>query len=130
MVNSQVSKARIAVELRATQEHAHPGFLEKVLGQLAIACEIEQVAQQPMLILENQLVQNAGVVALRPSATRAFSVRIWSASWSVAACISLSLTDKGLRKTLLVASFSSFSTTSNLRVPFGRLLACARRCCS
>src|ERR1700679_1514190 len=46
-------KAGIAVELRAAHQHAHPGLLEKILGHLAVPCEVKQIAQQAMLILDN-----------------------------------------------------------------------------
>jgi hypothetical protein len=57
-------EARIAVELSAAEEDTHPGFLEEVFGELAIAGEIEQIAQEAVLVLQNQLVKELGVMAL------------------------------------------------------------------
>ena len=55
-----------AVVLGAARQHAHPGLLEQVLGHVAIAGEEEQVAQQPVLILHNQAVQQLRIVPAKP----------------------------------------------------------------
>lgn len=58
-------EARIAVELGAAQQHPHPRFLEKILGHLPIAGEIQQIPQQPVLILQDEFVQQLGIVPLQ-----------------------------------------------------------------
>jgi len=59
-------EARLAVELGAAGEDTHPGFLEQVFGELAVAGEIEQIAQQAVLVLEDELVEDLRIVATEP----------------------------------------------------------------
>jgi len=59
-------KARVAVELIAAQEHAHPGLLKEVFGLLAVAGEVEQVTQQAVLVAQDERVEQLRVVALEP----------------------------------------------------------------
>ena len=63
-------KARLTFELRAADKDPHPRFLKEVFGQFAIAGEVEQVAQQAMLVLNDEAVQDSGILptqALRNS---------------------------------------------------------------
>ena len=57
-------EAGIAVELGAAHEHTHPGFLKKVFGDFAIAGEVKEVAEEAVLIFENQLVEDMRVMTL------------------------------------------------------------------
>jgi hypothetical protein len=59
-------EARLAVVLRAAQQHPHPGLLEEVFGDLALAGQEQQVAQQAVLIELDQLVEQFGVLRFRP----------------------------------------------------------------
>ena len=47
-------KARSPVELAGPIERAHPGFLHQVLGQIAAGGEVDQIAQQPVVVLRDQ----------------------------------------------------------------------------
>ena len=66
MVNSQVSKPRLAVELRAPHQHPHPDLLKQVFGGLAVPGKEEQVAQQPVLVAHNQLIQQPRLAPFQP----------------------------------------------------------------
>jgi hypothetical protein len=57
-VNSQV----LAVVLAAALQHPQPGFLEKVFGGFTAAGQVNQIAQQTMLILFDQPIQQVGIV--------------------------------------------------------------------
>src|SRR5581483_530300 len=50
---------RLDIELTATDENPHPDLLEEVCGHLAVSGEKKQVAQQPVLIADDQLVEQA-----------------------------------------------------------------------
>ena len=58
-------EAGLAVELRAAQQHADPGLLEEILRDLAVAGEEEQIAQQPVLKLFDQAIEQLGILALQ-----------------------------------------------------------------
>ena len=47
IVNEPGIKPSLAVVLAATHQNPHPDLLKKVLGQGAVAGQIEQIAQQP-----------------------------------------------------------------------------------
>ncbi len=53
----------------AAFHHANPGLLEEVLGQIAIPCQVDQIAQQPMLILLDETVQQ---VRIAPAKTTSY----------------------------------------------------------
>jgi hypothetical protein len=55
-----------AVVLMAAFEDANPRFLEKIFGALAAGGQIEQIAEQPVLVLLDQLIEEIGVAALEP----------------------------------------------------------------
>ena len=55
-----------AVVLVAAFEDANPGFLKKIFGALAARSQIEQIAEEPVLILLDQLIEEIGVAALEP----------------------------------------------------------------
>ena len=55
---------RFAVILVAALEDADPRFLEKIFGALFVAGDVEQVAEQAVLILLDQAVEQVGVAAL------------------------------------------------------------------
>ena len=61
MVSSQVHEAASAVVVVALLQHAHPGFLEQVLGGSAVPGQMQQVAQQAMLILRDQCVEQVRI---------------------------------------------------------------------
>ena len=56
----------LAIELVASLQYTHPGLLEDVFRSLPVAGEVEQVAQQAMLVLDDQLIEQLGIVALQP----------------------------------------------------------------
>ena len=57
-------EAGLAVVLGAAEQDAHPGLLKEVFGDLALAGEEEQVAQEAMLVELDEAVEESGVVAL------------------------------------------------------------------
>ena len=61
-------------------QHPHPGLLEQVLGDLALAGKEQQVAQQPVLVELDQVVKQLGVLTLQAAAIAAFS------RWLCSAC--------------------------------------------
>src|ERR1700735_4821897 len=73
-VNDQVAgdgeqpgiEAGLAIELVASLQYTHPGLLEDIFRSLAVAGEVEQVAQQAMLVLNDQLIEQLRIVALQP----------------------------------------------------------------
>jgi len=58
-------KFRFAVVLVAAFEHADPSFLEKILRARFVAGDIHEVAEQPVLILLDQTVQQVRVAPLQ-----------------------------------------------------------------
>src|SRR5579862_3775923 len=74
IVNDQVARngeqpgieARLAVKLPAADQYPHPDLLKEVFGQFAAAGQKEQVAQQTMLIADDQFVQQTGFLLLEP----------------------------------------------------------------
>src|SRR6476619_2761074 len=56
----------LAVVLVAALQDAYPCFLEKILGALAIASDVKQIAEQPVLILLDQAVEQLGIAASQP----------------------------------------------------------------
>jgi hypothetical protein len=50
--------------LAPAYQYPHPDLLKEVLGHLPVAGQIKQVAQQPVLVANDQLVQQAGVLPL------------------------------------------------------------------
>ena len=54
-----------AVVLVAAFEDADPGFLEKIFGALFVAGDVDEVAEQAVLILLDQAVEQVGVAALQ-----------------------------------------------------------------
>src|SRR5271166_1314320 len=59
-------KSRLAVKLSAAHQHPHPDFLKQVFGKLPIPGQEEQVAQQPVLIAHNQLIQQPCLAPFQP----------------------------------------------------------------
>ena len=57
-------EAGLAVVLSAAQEDTHPGLLEEVFGDLALAGEEEEIAQEAVLVELDELVEDLGVLAL------------------------------------------------------------------
>jgi hypothetical protein len=55
----------LAVVLMAAFEDSNPGFLEKVFSQLAVSGEVGQIAQQAMLILLDQTVEQIRVATAK-----------------------------------------------------------------
>ena len=53
-----------AVVLATTLEHPHPGLLKKILGELAVAGEIEQIAEETVLIGEDEGIEELDVTLL------------------------------------------------------------------
>src|SRR5260370_33935685 len=51
----------LAVVLMAAFQHANPGFLEEVLGQFTISRQINQIPEQPVLILLDETVQQVRI---------------------------------------------------------------------
>src|SRR5258707_612500 len=51
----------LAVVLMAAFQHANPGFLEEVLGQFAISRQVNQIPEQPVLILLDETVQQVRI---------------------------------------------------------------------
>src|SRR5437667_7127040 len=47
----------------AAFQHPYPGFLEEVLGQFTISRKINQMPEQPVVILLNQAVEQVGIPA-------------------------------------------------------------------
>ena len=66
-------KFPLAVVLMAAFEDANPGFLEKIFGALAVRGEVQQVAEEPELILLDQSVEHVRV-ALLEAASECFGV--------------------------------------------------------
>ncbi len=66
-------EAGFAVVLRAAEQDTHPGFLEEIFGGLAFAGEEEEIAQEAMLVGLDELIEEGGIVRLRPRAISAFS---------------------------------------------------------
>src|SRR5712664_3978187 len=64
-------KLRLAVVLVATLEDADPRLLEKVFGPLSASRDVDEIAEQAVLILLDQAVEQVGV-ALLQSARDAF----------------------------------------------------------
>ena len=58
-------KSGPAVVLVAALENADPGFLEKIFGALPVPSDVDEVAEQPVLILLDQAVEKIGVAALQ-----------------------------------------------------------------
>jgi hypothetical protein len=58
-------KTRLAVELPAPHQNPHPDLLEQVLGHLAVPGQIQQIPHQPVLVADNQLIQQPGILALQ-----------------------------------------------------------------
>src|SRR6267378_1571626 len=69
IVDRQISRDRIkpcaefmaSIVLMAALQHANPGFLEKVLCQLTISRQVNQITKQPMLILLDETVQQVRI---------------------------------------------------------------------
>ena len=59
-------KPRLAVILPTTHQNTHPDLLEEVLSLFAIAGQIEQIAEQTVLVTNDQLVQKPGILTLEP----------------------------------------------------------------
>ena len=74
MIDDQVARdgkqpgvePRLPVELCAAHQDPHPDLLEQILCHLAIARQIKEIAQQAVLIADNQLVKQASVLTLEP----------------------------------------------------------------
>lgn len=49
----------------AALEDAYPGLLEKILGQLAIAGQVQQVAEEAVLVLLDEAVEHIRIAALQ-----------------------------------------------------------------
>ena len=47
----------------AAFQHANPGFLEEVFRQFAIARQVDQITQKPMLILLDEMVEQVWIAA-------------------------------------------------------------------
>src|SRR6266852_5717674 len=58
-------KFGFAVVLVAALENADPGLLEKILGALFVSGDVDQVAEQAVLILLNQAVEQIRVALLQ-----------------------------------------------------------------
>jgi len=58
-------KFPFAVVLMAAFEDPEPGFLEEIFGAFAVCSEVQQVAEQPELVLLDQAVEKVGVAALQ-----------------------------------------------------------------
>ena len=58
-------KFPFAVVLVAAFEDTQPGFLEKILGAFAVGGEMQQVTEQPELVLLDQLIEQFGITALQ-----------------------------------------------------------------
>ena len=58
-------EAGFAVVLGAAKQDAHPGLLEEVFGDFALAGQEEQVAQEAMLIELDEVVEEFGVLTLQ-----------------------------------------------------------------
>src|SRR5713101_1677420 len=58
-------KFRLSVVLVAALKDADPGLLEKILGALSVSRYVYQVAEQPILILLDQAVEQIGVALLQ-----------------------------------------------------------------
>jgi hypothetical protein len=52
--------------LAAANENAHPDLLKKVFGGFAVTGEEEQIAQQPVLVADDELIEQAGFLVLEP----------------------------------------------------------------
>src|SRR5580658_5012733 len=59
-------KPRLPVELAAAHEYAHPDLLKKIFGHLSMSCEIKKIAQQAVLVADDQLVEQPGILTLEP----------------------------------------------------------------
>jgi hypothetical protein len=59
-------KPRLTVVLPATDEHAHPNFLEQVLCLVPIPSQIKQIPQQTVLVADDQFVHKTGILTLEP----------------------------------------------------------------
>ena len=70
MVKSQVSKRALPLYWAAAEEDAHPGLLEEVFGDFALAGEEEQVAQEAVLIELDEVIEELGVLALQAARDR------------------------------------------------------------
>ena len=57
-------KTRLTIELSTPDHDPHPDLLEEILSHLAVAGQIEEIAQEPMLEADDQLVEQACVLAL------------------------------------------------------------------
>src|SRR5260370_14953427 len=60
-------KFRFAIILVAALEDADPGFLEKIFGALFVSRDVDEVAEQAVLILLDQPVEQVGVAPLQPA---------------------------------------------------------------
>ena len=75
------AEAVLVVELVAAFEHANPGFLEKVFGQFAASCQVHEIAEQAMLVLFDQTVEQVGIATklgletLGPLWVRSFGIK-------------------------------------------------------
>ena len=49
----------------AALENANPGLLEKIFGALPVSRDVDEVAEQPVLILLDQAVEKIGVATLQ-----------------------------------------------------------------
>jgi hypothetical protein len=54
-----------AVELAPAGQHTHPDFLEQVLGLLTVSGEEKQITEQAMLIPNDQLVEQTGILSFK-----------------------------------------------------------------
>src|SRR3954447_11579026 len=54
-----------AVVLTAALEHPHPGLLKEIFGELAVAGEVEQIAEETMLIGEDEGVEELDIALLQ-----------------------------------------------------------------
>ena len=58
-------EAGFAVVLAAAQQDAHPGLLEEVFGDLALAGQEQQIAKQAVLVEFDEAIQQFGILALQ-----------------------------------------------------------------
>ena len=68
-------KFRFAVVLVPALQHADPGLLKEVFGALAISRYVEQIPEQPVLLLLNETVEQLWVAASQPEGYGLFVVR-------------------------------------------------------
>ena len=57
-------KAGLTVELSTADEDAHPDFLEEILGHFAVSGEVKEIADEAVLVADDELIEEAGIVAL------------------------------------------------------------------